>query len=72
MIKFFFCNRFMWLLYVWVLICLCMFSNHPYVNAALFFIGTPYIVFAFAYIQDECELNEEEERTLGIMRYLFS
>lgn len=71
MIRFFICNRFMWLIYVWLFVCGSMIFNDPYINVLIFMLGMPLVVMAFCYVQDECKLNKEEKRFLSLSQKFF-
>ena len=71
MIKFFVLNRFMWLIYTWILVCGIMFFNNPYVNMILLIFGLALILLIFGYVQDKCKLNKEEEKFLSLSQKIF-
>ena len=71
MTSFFINNRFMYIFYVWAIICLSMVFINPYVNMIIFFFGVPTMVFAFCYVQERCKLNKEEEKFISILENIF-
>lgn len=71
MVRFFFYNRFMWLIYAWLFVCATMIFNNPYINVIIFAFGMPYVVMAFCYIQDGCKLNKEEQKFLLLCQKMF-
>lgn len=72
--KFFFVNRFIYTILLWcAILCYCCFvSTNVYVNEIVIFIGLMLVVTLFAYIEDACKLNEQEQTFLRKLSSIFT